>query len=201
MSNQGIFTSFETKTGMRVHVRPLMPQDAPFLVDLFENMGSESRYSRFLQPADHVDIDRIWTEAEHIAGDVVAGSYGLVAFVDLPERDGVPVGAARYVKLSPARAELAVSVRDDMQGVGIGTNLLQRLIIHAVEQGIEQLLGTVHNGNAVMWAMLGKLEYRLERRPEGSYSVITIHLRDLDSRLEDWLDAAADFSPEPQIIW
>ncbi|HMT21851.1 MAG TPA: hypothetical protein PKE20_11515, partial [Promineifilum sp.] len=100
MSNQGIFTSFETKTGIPVHVRPLVPQDAPFLVDLFENMGSESRYSRFLQPADHVDIDRIWIEAEHIAEGVVAGSYGLVAFVDLPEREDVPAGAARYASPS-----------------------------------------------------------------------------------------------------
>lgn len=201
MSNQDSFDSFETKTGMPARVRPLTPQDAPFLVDLFENMGSESRYSRFLQPADHVDIDRVWTEAEQIAGGVAVGSYGLVAFIDLPERDGVPAGAARYVKISPARAELAVSVRDDMQNIGIGTNLLQRLIMHAADHGIEQLLGTVQNSNKAMWAMLNKLGHRVERQPEGGYSIVTIHVRDSASRLEDWLDAAADFSPEPQIIW
>lgn len=201
MSNQGIFDSFETKTGVSIHVRSLTPQDAPFLVDLFENMGTESRYNRFLQSVDNVDMDRVWSEAEQIAQEFAADSYGLVALVDRPEREGMPAGAARYVKISPVRAEIAVSVRDDMQNMGIGTNLLQRLIIHAAEHGIEQLHGTVQNSNAAMWAMLSKLGHRLERQSEGSYSIITIHVRDSASRLEDWLDAAADFSPEPQIIW
>ncbi len=200
--NKQIFSeTFKTKNGLIVNTRPIRPEDAPYLVDIFEHMGAESRYNRFLQTADHVDIDRIWTEAEKIADISQNGCYGYLAFVNLPERADVPVAGARYIKLSSRQAEIAVSVRDDMQNVGIGTHLLRLLVQRALDDGIEQLVGTIENNNAPMWAMLKKLGHRLERQPEGNYSVVTIHIRETGSRLEDWLDAAADFSPEPQIIW
>lgn len=193
--------SYQTRSGLWIQVRPLMPKDAPYLVDLFENMGSESRYNRFLQSLDQVDLDLVWTEAEQIAEKVNTASYGLVAFVDMSEREDVPVGAARYVNLSSTRAEIAVSVRDDMQHKGIGTELMRLLILHAKSQGIEQLVGTVQNSNTSMWAMLKKLNYRLEHQSEGSYSEIIIHLHESANRQKDYLDAAADYSPEPQLSW
>ena len=201
MINHSIFDSFETKTGVPVHVRPLTAEDAPYLVDLFENMGSDSRYNRFMQAVDNVDIDRVWVEAEHIAQQTNGKNCGLVAFADLPDRSATPVGAARYVRFSSQQAEIAVSVRDDMQHMGIGTHLLRTLVQVAAEQGIEQLVGTVQNNNTPMWSMLKKLGHRMERQPEGSYSQITIHVREMSSHVEDWLDTAADYSPEPQIIW
>lgn len=193
--------SYQTGSGLWIHVRSLLPQDAPYLVDLFENMGSESRYNRFLQPLDQVDMDYVWTEAEQIAEKVATVSYGLVAFVDMPERDNVPVGVVRYVELTATRAEIAVSVRDDMQRKGIGTELMRLLFLHAKIRGIEQLVGTVQNSNAPMWAMLKKLNYRVEHQSEGSYSEIIIHLHESAHRREDYLDAAADYSPEPQLSW
>jgi RimJ/RimL family protein N-acetyltransferase len=95
---------------------------------------------------------------------------------------------------------MAVSVRDDFQNTGIGTHLFRLLIDHAAEQGIKQLVGIVLNDNVPMWKMLRNLGYRLERYPEGSYSQIALHIHEPRSRTEDWLDAAADFSPEPQLI-
>jgi len=196
-----IIDTFKTKTGIRVHVRPLTVEDAPYLVDLFEHMGSESRYSRFMQTIDHIDVDRVWSEAEQIAHLTDGDSYGLVAFADLPDRKATPVASARFVRFSSQQAEIAISVRDDMQHMGIGTHLLELLIETAAEQGIEQLVGTVQNSNAPMWATLKKVGRRLERQPEGSYSHITLYVTEMSSHAEDWLDTAADYSPEPQIIW
>lgn len=201
MNDYLIADSFEAKNGLTVNIRPMEPEDAPYLVDLFEHMGAESRYQRFMQPADHVDMDRIWTEAEGIAQVSTGENFGLVAFVDLPERTGIPVAGARYVKLSTAQAEIAVSVRDDMQNLGIGTELMKLLVLHAAANGIDQLVGTIQNNNAAIWAMLRNLGHRLERQPEGSYSLITLHVHETASRIGDLLDAAADYSPEPQIVW
>lgn len=192
---------FVTKTGMEIFVRPLRPEDAPYLVDLFENMSAESRYNRFLQTTENVDIDRVWLEAENIASQTNSASVGMVAFSNLPDRANAPVGAARYVKITGQQAEIAISVRDDMQHVGIGTQLLRLLVDQAADEGIDQLVGTVQNSNVPMWAMLKKLGHRLERHPEGSYSLIILHVHETDSRVEDWMDAAADYSPEPQIVW
>ena len=161
--------SYQTGSGLWIHVRSLLPQDAPYLVDLFENMGSESRYNRFLQPLDQVDMDYVWTEAEQIAEKVATVSYGLVAFVDMPERDDVPVGAARYVELTTSRAEIAVSVRDDMQRKGIGTEMMRLLILHAKIRGIEQLVGTVQNSIADMSAVVHKMDLPKEQQSEAVY--------------------------------
>lgn len=195
------YRPIETKTGVIINVRPMTAEDAPYLVDLFENMGAESRYNRFLQSAENVDIERIWTEAEKIAQHIIDISFGLVAFADLPDRKNVPVAGARYVLITPTTAEIAVSVRDDMQQKGIGMHLLRELIDHAAASGIDQLIGTIQNSNTAMWTMLTKLGLRLDRQPEGSYSIATLHLNESISRTEDWMDTAADYLPEPQIVW
>jgi acetyltransferase len=175
--------------------------DAPNLVDIFENMGSESRYSRFMEPVQNVTMERIWSEAEDIVQGARGETFGLLALVDTPDRKNTPVGGARYVKLSNTQAEFAVSVRDDMQGVGIGTHLVQSLIDHAAEAGIERLLGVILNTNQTMWRLLRKLGYRLESQPEGAYSMVTVHIKDSPVLTRGWPDTADDFSPEPQIIW
>lgn len=200
MTTEFFNDSFKTKTGMTVQVRPIRSDDAPALVDIFEHLGPESRYNRFLQPVENVSIDRIWAEAENIAHLVTTGSYGLIAFADLPQHAGAPVGAARYVKIDSTQAELAISVRDDLHGQGIGGNLLRLLISHAVTEGIEQLVGTVQNSNTALWAILKKSGFRLESQLEGNASLITLHIRQSSDRYEECSDTAADFLPEPQII-
>lgn len=201
MNKKTFNDTFETKKGLIVNTRPITSEDAPYLVDIFEHMSAESRYNRFLQTADHVDMDRIWTEAEKIADILQDNCSGYLAFADLPGHPNAPVGGARYIKISSTQAEIAVSVRDDMQNMGIGTHLLSMLVRSALDDGVEQLVGTIENNNAPMWAMLKKLGHRLERQPEGNYSVVIIHIQETGSRLQDLLDTAADFSPEPQIIW
>ena len=89
--------TFRTKTGRPIRVRPLVPEDAPYLVDLFENMGHESRYSRFLQTLDTIEMERVWSTAEQIAEGTAVNSDGLLAFCDMTERPDVPVAAVRPV--------------------------------------------------------------------------------------------------------
>jgi acetyltransferase len=176
-----------------------MPLDAPYLVDLFENMGSDSRYNRFLQPVDHIEMERVWQVAEIFAESTGGASYGVVAFADMPAHEGAPVAAARYMMISTAQAEIGVSVRDDMHNMGIGTALMNLLVNHAAGNGVVQLIGTVQNSNGAMLKMLANLGYRIERQSEGSYSQITIHVHETVNREHDFQDAATDYSPEPQM--
>lgn len=189
--------TFTTKNGSPVRVRPLEPEDAPYLVDLFENMGEDSRYQRFLQALGKPEMERVWNVAEHIAGDALIHGRGLLAFCDRTERPDVPVAAARFVELAPAQAEISISVRDDMQGTGIGTKLLGLLIDEAKIRGITQLVGLVQSDNMAMWHMLKKQGYRMTRQPDGTYTFMTLHL----DQPEAQMDAAAEFSPESYLTW
>lgn len=175
--------TFTTKDGQQIQVRPMLPEDAPYLVDLFENMSQISRYRRFNQALEQVEIDRIWLEAEQIAQGVAVNSYGLLAFTSRPNRPEVPVAGVRYVKISPSQAEVAVSVRDDMQGLGIGSKLMALLVDEARRRGIKSLVGSIQNDNQPVWSILKKLGYGIIRQPEGSSTFVTIYL----DRPNEWI--------------
>lgn len=176
MASYSASYSFATRTGLKVRLRHIQPDDAPYLVDIFEHMGSDSRYRRFHQPVDNVSPARVWTEAERIAQADPETSDGLIAFADLPDEPDAPVAAARYIRLEPHVAEVAISVRDDLQNIGIGTQLLQLLAQEARAAGIHKLVGTVQNSNEPIWHILDHLSFAVRRAPQGAVSEIEVDL-------------------------
>jgi acetyltransferase len=173
---------FITKDGNPVWVRLLRRKDAPFLVDLFAHMGSESRYRRFHQPADNVPLAQVWEEAEKIVTAVPDEQLGLIAFANLPGEGEVVAGVARIVWLDESVAEAAMSVRDDMQGQGIGGRLLTMILELAQIAGLETVVGTVQNENEPIWHLFSRLPFPITRTIEGSESEVAI---DLTRRRED----------------
>ncbi len=167
---------FDAKDGIPVWVRLLRQKDTPYLVDLFEHMGPESRYRRFHQVADNVPASQVWEEAERIATAVPDEQLGLIAFSTLPGEGEVAVGVARIVWLSDETAEVAMSVRDDRQGQGIGKRLLTMVLELAQISGAETVVGTVQNDNNPMWYLFGRLPYPVQRIIDGTESDIAIDL-------------------------
>ncbi len=174
MMKEMISNTFETKNGIMVRVRPLLPEDAPYLVDLFEHMSPNSRYSRFHQPLDSVSLERVWAEAESIAH--TKAQVGVVAFANLPDQVDAPIGAARYVETGDGLAEAAVSIRDDMQGQGVGTQLMLLLAEEARTRGVHKLMATIQSANKAIVRVLNRLPYRYERTTVGSDTEITLDL-------------------------
>lgn len=196
MPNRPTVYTFRTKTGRPIRVRPLVPEDAPYLVDLFENMGHESRYSRFLQTLDTIEMERVWSTAEQIAEGTAVNSDGLLAFCDMTERPDVPVAAVRYVHTDAGEAEIGISVRDDMQNLGIGGQLLGLLLDEARRQGVNRLVALYQSDNVAVHTIFKKLNCRMTRQADGIYTTVTLHV----DEPVDTMDAAADFSPEAQFI-
>lgn len=176
MKLQDMLYTFHTKDGLLIGVRHLRHDDAVYLVDIFENMSADSRYQRYHQIVDHFHAGRIWQEAETIAHMDAKKQGGLIAFADLPDNSNTPVGAARYVCLGERSAETAVSIRDDMQGGGIGSELLNVLAEEARHKGIQQLVAEVLTSNKGMMGVLKKLPYEITREIDGANYVLTVHL-------------------------
>jgi acetyltransferase len=167
---------FETKQGTHVCVRPLLSDDAPHLVKIFEHMGPESRYKRFNQPLQKLSKTRVWEEAEEIAQIDPSRSKGLVAFADMPDEPQTAIAAARYVRVDEVTAEAAISVRDDMQRQGIGSRLMRLLVDVAREDGLRRLVATIQNDNHGIWKILQRLPCPATRRYDGPYTHVTIDL-------------------------
>ena len=117
-------------------------------------MSAESRYNRFLQTADHVDMDRIWTEAEkdrRIYLRIIAPGTWPLRICPTPE---CPVGA-RFIKdFIYTGGNRRLRARRYAKH-GYCTHLLS-MLVERPDDGVEQLVGTIENNNAPMWAMLKK---------------------------------------------
>ena len=168
--------TFRSRADHLVQVRPMRFDDAPLLVDIFEHMTAQSRYSRFHQTMDHVNPSRVRQEAINIAQADSSNNWGLVAFADLPDRQNVPIGAVRFVRTAPYEAEVAISIRDDFQNMGIGTQLMRMLAEEAHKMGLHQLVADIQNDNPAIWYVIKSLPYHVHRLSEGVYSNIVISL-------------------------
>lgn len=162
---------YSTADGDRIVIRLLDAGDFNNIKEIFDGMGSESRYQRFLQSVDHLSEPRVVNELQKVIEQLPQQSNGLIAFLD-----DKPVGAARYVRIGDQRGELAVSVVDVAQGKGIGSALLPLLTELAVEDGITVLEAMVGNNNEGMWHLLNKLPYEQSRFSEGSASLLVLNL-------------------------
>ena len=176
MKLENNFATFRSRAGHLVRVRPIRFDDAPSLVDIFEHMTVESRYKRFHQTMDHVSPGRVQQEAINIAQADSNSHWGLLAFADLPDRQHAPVGAVRFVRTAPHEAEVAISIRDDFQNMGVGTQLMHMLAETAREMGLQRLIADIQNDNPAIWYVLKSLPYHVTRLPEGSGSNIVISL-------------------------
>lgn len=181
MNSGDIFHSFSTKDGQRISVRPLKPEDAHYLVDLFEHMGPESRYLRFNLALTNPDPELVWTEAQRLAQIDPERDGAWLAFCDLPNQPGAAVGGARYVRIDATTAEASLAVRDDMQNKGIGTELLQLLIEQARLAGISKLVANVQRGNRALWRLLQRSGIDVNIESSGSYTEISGYISEIET--------------------
>jgi RimJ/RimL family protein N-acetyltransferase len=80
------------------------------------------------------------------------------------------VGVARYVRDAgdPHAAEIAVTIVDDWQGRGLGTELLTRLSGRARSEGIHRFTALVAEDNTAMAGLLRNMNASLVGRSPGT---------------------------------
>jgi acetyltransferase len=165
-----------TNKGADIFIRPIRPEDAPLLVDLFETLSPRSVYLRFFTPMKHlphsmlarftqIDYDR------HIA---------LVAFAESESNEKMLGVARAIIGRNPREAEFAVVVSDAWQGKGIGAALLQSCLSIARERGIQRVIGTVLAENTQMLALGRKLGFKIKKEQSISEYELSIDFGKID---------------------
>ena len=180
--DDGLTHRFRAEDGLRVCVRPLRPDDADRLVDLFEHLSPESRYRRFNIPLPDPDPEFVRREAQAIADLAPARGHGWLAFADLPEQPGACVAGIRYLRTGGEVAEVSLVVRDDVQGLGIGSELLRIAGRHAYQAGVHKLVGYVQSDNRPLWRSLRHLGAPLERELQGPETYVEVDLEEVARR-------------------
>jgi RimJ/RimL family protein N-acetyltransferase len=162
------------RDGSRVLVRPVRSTDAPLIAEGFARLSEQSRRMRFLGRKDQLTAAelRYYADVDHHDHEALGA---------LDPADGRGVGVARYVRDAddPRAAEIALTIADDWQGRGLGTELLARLSRRAREEGIRRFTAVIAAHNVPMGMLLrsvgavqtgrnfGTLEYEIAlERPE-----------------------------------
>jgi hypothetical protein len=128
--------TIRARDGSRFTVRPMTPTDADAVLDGFARLSPESHRNRFFAPGQKltpgVRADLVRVDDNRIV---------LLAF----DGDGRLVGGARAVRHrdDPATADVAITVGDRHQRLGLGSKLLRLLGQAALGAGIDRLAGHV----------------------------------------------------------
>jgi acetyltransferase len=73
------------------------------------------------------------------------------------DQDGAIAGICHRVPISPQEAEIALIVRSDLKGFGIGEFLLRSVLKHTARQGLNTLLASVLRDNTPMLRLAMKV--------------------------------------------
>jgi len=169
-------STWTTKGNAQITIRPILPEDEPILAKFHTTLSDRTVYMRYLQPMMltervlherlarlcHCDYDR---EIALIAED--------------RNKAGEPriLGVGRLSKVHGAdEARLSVLVGDPFQGMGIGVQLVSRLVEVGKGEHLHRLTATLTPDNQVMQHIFQKLGFSLELTSDGKLLTAKIEL-------------------------
>jgi RimJ/RimL family protein N-acetyltransferase len=144
----------ELSDGTAVRIRPLAPKDKERITEGWKHLSANTRYLRFLHPKANLSK---WELAYLTEIDYVDHFAWGVELIDDPDHLGI--GIARYIRdtTDPTVAEVAITVVDEYQRLGLGRLLLQAIVEAARENGIERFRAEVSASNEQVIASLTRL--------------------------------------------
>ena len=184
-------------------VRALERDDRPLVQAVFEQMGEEARYRRFLgfkKQLSARDLETL-TAVDH---------HGHEALVALDAETGEAIGVARLIQEPgrPDTAEASVSVADVWQGRGLGGMLLERLVTRAREEGMRRFTAVLLTRNLAMLHLFERHRGRPDRlslrghpRARGRASVRDRRANGGDSRGRGRRGARVEIPPPNALPW
>lgn len=151
------------RDGSAVLIRQVRSADAPLLADGFGRLSAQSRQMRFLTTKKELSPAELhyFTDVDHHDHEALGA---------LNHADGRGVGIARYIRdaQDPHAAEIAVTIVDDWQGRGLGTELLAELSDRARQEGIRCFTGLVAEDNKAIARLLRNVNACIVGRGPGT---------------------------------
>jgi acetyltransferase len=156
-------SSWRTKQGIDVMIRPIRPEDEPLLVQFHEGLSERSvylRYFRMLKLSQRVTHERL-TRICYIDYDREMAL--VIEHTDARTGAREILAVARLTKIhGSTAAEFAVLITDRYHHQGLGTELLRRLVQVARDEEIALIVGDILPENRDMVELCTKVGFRCE---------------------------------------
>jgi RimJ/RimL family protein N-acetyltransferase len=148
---------FLTLRGRLVNVRQAMAADTVLLAELLCRLSERARRLRYMS-SRHFSGESIWKEAMRMTQGHSPDDTTLVATIPAGEYDeAIAVAELVRDRQTSTLGEIALVVRDDEQGQGIGTFLLGQLVTMAQRGGITTLSASMLAENSAMLELIRTL--------------------------------------------
>jgi acetyltransferase len=161
--------SWVGKDGRRFIFRPIRPEDEPLMVKFHQALSESTVYMRYFHMlslgyrVSHERLTRICFIDYDREMALVAVSH------DTPAGDGSIVGVGRLTKIvGTNEAEIAVVVADAFQRLGIGTELLRRLLEIGRDEQLDRIVADMLPENDAMRHLCRKLGFSIDHLPGGT---------------------------------
>jgi acetyltransferase len=151
-----------------VYLRRLHAEDRPLIEEFLAHIDSEDLRMRFfggLRAVPPALLDHLLRvdDLERLALVVIGTNGG-------GRREVLAVGRAHTS--ADTTAELALLVRSNLKGLGLGAALLARLIAHCRNRGISQLVAEVLQQNARMLRLAERFGFRRQDAHFGTVRLV-----------------------------
>jgi acetate---CoA ligase (ADP-forming) len=149
------------RDGTTATIRLSMPDDREAMRDFFARLSKESRHRRFFSftvPSDKL-VDSFCDSSDPRARLTLVATRGAGGAAEI-------VAAGSYVARDDASAEVALAVDDALQGLGIGTLLLERLALIAARHGFVRFWAVTGAENRRMMEVFRDSGFQIQERAE-----------------------------------
>ena len=172
MSEAASFSTTELlRDGRRVEIRALRPDDRDELLAAAGRTSDRSLYRRFF------GVRRTFSD-EEVAAFVNIDFVDEVALLATTRAGGqeVVAGGGRYIVVRPGTAELAFTVVDEFQGLGLASALLRHLTALARAAGLREFVAEVLPDNTAMLRVFERSGLKEQRKRESGVVHITLQI-------------------------
>ena len=168
------------RDGTSVHIRAIRPGDRAELARGFAELSPEAVYFRFFRVKQRLTDQELeaFTELDFttrgalVATRRIGDEERIIATARYAVTDGSP--------MPPHRAEVAFTVGDAFQGRGLGTLLLEHLVVIARASGVTEFEADVLGENNRMLRVFAKSGFRVKRSLADGVFHVTFPTRETD---------------------
>jgi acetyltransferase len=142
--------------GREFRIRPIRAEDELAMVALHRNLSERSVYQRYFSVLSfnyrtaHSRLTRICC---------IDYDHEIALVAELPDSGNI-VAVARFIKVGNKTAEFAIVVSDAFQRVGLGSELLRRLLDVARREGLERIHSFVLRENTGMLRLCRRFDFQ-----------------------------------------
>ncbi|WP_145551500.1 bifunctional acetate--CoA ligase family protein/GNAT family N-acetyltransferase [Yersinia intermedia] len=152
----------ELKDGSQCLFRPILPEDEPLLKLFIDQVTKEDLYYRYFSEINEFSHDDL--------ANMTQIDYDReMAFVAVRQKNDGPeiIGVTRALS-DPDNidAEFAVLVRSDLKGLGLGSELLEKMIQYTRSHGLTRLTAVTMPNNRGMIGLAKKLGFSIDVQME-----------------------------------